>query len=153
MPSTCKPKGRAQLQSPQAELAETLVCLFFCCCVFFWGGCVGEGDSSIYEEKISIFIPYEGGIWKVIHYQRYFQTESLGPVPRSFHCFSGQNYSHLQHKLEASGWQLCASCWDLTLMRTCSTSSWTLALASPTPIAHPSNIALRSKAMDPKLPA
>lgn len=39
----------------------------------------------------------------MIHYQRYFQTESLGPVPRSFHCFSGQNYSHLQHKLEGGG--------------------------------------------------
>nr|KAF6477942.1 hypothetical protein HJG59_010835 [Molossus molossus] len=114
-------RGEPSFRVHRAKLTEILTCLVF----VFLGG-----DSSIYQEKISIFIPCEGDIWKMINYQRYFQTESLGPVPRSFHCFSGQNYSRLQHEL--GGGEAAAVCQLLhgTLMPTCTTSDWTPAPAS-----------------------
>lgn len=47
-------------------------------------------------------------------------------MPTCFHCFSGQNYSHLQHKL--AGGQVAAVCQlqNITLMPTCTRSHWTL---------------------------
>lgn len=63
--------------------------------------------------------------------QRYIQTESLGPVPISLCCFSGQNYSHLQHELGGGGAAAICQLQDVTLMPAYTTSHWTLVLASP----------------------
>ena len=84
---------------------------------------LGGGSSQIYQEKLLFFMSYEGGIWKMIYcHTDLIQTESLGPVPRSLHCVSGQHYSRLPCELEGGEEAAICQLQNVTLTPPCTTS-------------------------------